>query len=155
VHLDSIEGGYRVTSAGESFELLTDWRFSSPLFEGSCNGKPFCAQLERIGLRFHIAHNGSEVDAIVMTVRAAELLSRMKPKPKPDLGRFLLAPMPGLLTRIHVQPGQVVKAGERLAVIEAMKMENVLRAEADATVAALLAETGASVSVDQPILEFK
>ncbi len=114
--------------------LLTDWRFSSPLFRGTCNGRPFCLQLERIGLRFHLAHNGTEVDAMVMTVRAAELLARMKPKPKPDLGRFLLAPMPGLLTHIAVQAGQQVKAGERLAVIEAMKMENILRAEADATV---------------------
>jgi len=90
-----------------------------------------------------------------MTVRAAELLARMKPKPKRDLSRFLLAPMPGLLTHIAVQAGQTVKAGERLAVIEAMKMENVLRAEQDATIAVLLAETGANLAVDQPILEFK
>jgi propionyl-CoA carboxylase alpha chain len=155
VHLDRIDGGYRVVSASEEFVLLTDWRFGSPLFRGTCNGWPFCVQLERIGLRFHLAHNGTETDAMVMTVRAAELLGRMKPKPKPDLSRFLLAPMPGLLTHIAVQAGQQVKAGERLAVIEAMKMENVLRAEQDATVAALLAETGASLAVDQPILEFK
>lgn len=90
-----------------------------------------------------------------MTVRAAELLGRMKPKPKADLSRFLLAPMPGLLTHISVQAGQAVKAGERLAVIEATKMENVLKAEQDATVVTLLAETGASLVVDQPILEFK
>jgi len=90
-----------------------------------------------------------------MTVRAAELLGRMKAKPKPDLSRFLLAPMPGLLTQIAVQAGQQVKAGERLAVIEAMKMENILRSEADATVAALLAETGTRLAVDQPIFEFK
>ena len=155
VHLDPIDGGYKVLSAGESFELLTDWRFGSPLFRGTCNGRPFCLQLERIGLRFHLAHNGTEADAMVMTVRAAELLARMKPKPKPDLGRFLLAPMPGLLTHIAVQAGQQVKAGERLAVIEAMKMENILRAEADATVNALLVEAGESLAVDQPILEFK
>jgi propionyl-CoA carboxylase alpha chain len=155
VHLDRITGGYRVVSADENFELLTDWRFGSPLFRGTCNGQPFCVQLERIGLRFHLAHNGAETDAIVMTVRAAELLARMKPKPKRDLSRFLLAPMPGLLTHIAVQAGQIVKAGERLAVIEAMKMENVLRAEQDATVAVLLAETGANLAVDQPILEFK
>ena len=155
VHLDRITGGYRVVSGDDNFELLTDWRFGSPLFRGTCNGQPFCVQLERIGLRFHLAHNGTETDAIVMTVRAAELLARMKPKPKRDLSRFLLAPMPGLLTHIAVQAGQIVKAGERLAVIEAMKMENVLRAEQDATVAVLLAETGANLAVDQPILEFE
>ncbi len=155
VHLDRVAGGYRVVSQNENFELLTDWRFGSPFFRGTCNGRPFCVQLERIGLRFHMTHNGTEADAIVMTVRAAELLGRMKPKPKPDLSRFLLAPMPGLLTHISVQAGQIVKAGERLAVIEAMKMENVLKAEQDATVVTLMAETGSSLVVDQPILEFK
>jgi propionyl-CoA carboxylase alpha chain len=154
VHLDPVDGGYRISSANESFELLTDWRFGSPLFRGTRDGRPFCLQLERIGLRFHLVHNGTETGAIVMTVRAAELLGRMKPKPKPDLSRFLLAPMPGLLTHIAVQAGQQVKAGERLAVIEAMKMENVLSAEQDATVVALLVETGSSLTVDQPILEF-
>jgi propionyl-CoA carboxylase alpha chain len=155
VHLDRIDGGYRVVSGSEHFDLLTEWRFSSPLFRGTCNGHPFCVQLERIGLRFHLAHNGTEADAMVMTERAAELLSRMKPKPKRDLSRFLLAPMPGLLTHIAVRVGQQVKAGERLAVIEAMKMENILKAEADVTVAAVLSEAGSSVAVDQPILEFK
>ncbi len=154
VHLKPVSGGYSVVAANENFELLTEWRFGSPLFRGTCNGSPFCVQLERIGLRFHLVHNGTEIDAIVMTVRAAELLSRMKPKPQRDQNRFLLAPMPGLLTHIVVKAGQVVKAGERLAIIEAMKMENVLKAEHDVTVAALLAEAGTSLVVDQPILEF-
>ncbi len=79
----------------------------------------------------------------------------MPDKPPPDLSRYLLSPMPGLLSRVAVAAGQEVKAGEELAVVEAMKMENVLRAERDATVTAVLAAAGDSLSVDQPILEFE
>lgn len=114
-----------------------------------------CLQLERIGLRFHIAYNGVAVDAIVMTARAAQLLSLMQAKPKPDLSQFLLSPMPGLLTHLAVEVGQEVKAGERLAVIEAMKMENVIKAEHDVVVDEILARSGESVAVDQPILKFR
>jgi propionyl-CoA carboxylase alpha chain len=112
-------------------------------------------QVERIGLRFRVFHNGTEVDCIVMTKRAAELLSMMPVKPKPDLSKFLLSPMPGLLTQVAVQKGQEVKAGERLAVIEAMKMENVLKAEQDCVVEELMAQPGESLSVDQSIMRFK
>jgi propionyl-CoA carboxylase alpha chain len=79
----------------------------------------------------------------------------MPDKPPPDLSRFLLSPMPGLLTELAVRVGQEIKAGEKLAVIEAMKMENVLRAENDAVVKQLLAKAGDSLAVDQPIVEFQ
>ncbi len=79
----------------------------------------------------------------------------MLQKRPPDLSRFLLSPMPGLLTEITAVPGQEVKAGEKLAVIEAMKMENVLRADYDARVKVLLAKPGDSLAVDQPIIEFE
>jgi propionyl-CoA carboxylase alpha chain len=78
----------------------------------------------------------------------------MPVKEPPDLSRFLLSPMPGLLIRIARQEGDVVKAGDELAIVEAMKMENVLRATQDGTVKVLLAEEGDSLIVDQPILEF-
>jgi propionyl-CoA carboxylase alpha chain len=71
-----------------------------------------------------------------------------------DMSKFLLSPMPGLLVDIAVQPGQVVQVGERLAVIEAMKMENILTATQDGTVSELLARKGESLAVDQPILSF-
>ena len=86
--------------------------------------------------------------------RVAALAARMPVKAPPDLSRFLLSPMPGLLVRVAVAAGQGVKAGEVLAVVEAMKMENVLRAERDGTVAAVHAQAGASLAVDQAILEF-
>jgi propionyl-CoA carboxylase alpha chain len=79
----------------------------------------------------------------------------MPEKPKPDLSRFLLSPMPGLLAELTVKAGQEVKAGEKLAVIEAMKMENVLRAEADGVIKEVRVAQGDSLAVDQPILEFR
>jgi propionyl-CoA carboxylase alpha chain len=78
----------------------------------------------------------------------------MPHKAPPDLSKFLLSPMPGLLVEVAVQPGQKVMAGEKLAVIEAMKMENILVAATDGTVGELLARKGESLSVDQPILSF-
>ena len=78
----------------------------------------------------------------------------MPVKAPPDLSRYLLSPMPGLLTKVAVEPGQEVRIGETLAVIEAMKMENVLYAERDCVVAQVLAKAGDSLMVDQPIVEF-
>jgi propionyl-CoA carboxylase alpha chain len=90
-----------------------------------------------------------------LSPRAAELLALMPEKVAPDLARFLLSPMPGLLVEVAVKPGQEVKAGERLATIEAMKMENILRADRDAVIEEQLASAGESVAVDQPILKFR
>jgi propionyl-CoA carboxylase alpha chain len=92
---------------------------------------------------------------MVLTPRAAELHALMPHKPPPDMSRYVLSPMPGLLVDIAVQPGQKVQAGERVAVIEAMKMENVLFAAADGVVAKVLAGKGESLAVDQPIVEFE
>jgi propionyl-CoA carboxylase alpha chain len=101
-----------------------------------------------------LSHGGAEVEALVLRPRVAELAARMPAKQAPDLSRYLLSPMPGLLVKVAVAAGQEVKAGEVLAVVEAMKMENVLRAERDGVVARLHAEPGASLAVDQAILEF-
>ena len=90
-----------------------------------------------------------------MTPRAARLLALMPKKLPPDMSRFLLSPMPGLLREIAVHIGQEVKAGEKLAVIEAMKMENVLKAEQDGKVKNILAAAGASLAVDEMIIEFE
>ena len=84
-----------------------------------------------------------------------KLLALMPDKPEPDLSRFLLSPMPGLLTHVLVSPGQQVRAGEKLAVIEAMKMQNILAADRDRKVVSLLAQPGDSLQVDQPILELE
>jgi propionyl-CoA carboxylase alpha chain len=90
-----------------------------------------------------------------MTPRAAELQALMPFKPPPDMSRFLLSPMPGLLVAIAVEAGHKVRAGERLAVIEAMKMENIVLAAHDGVVARIVATPGESVAVDEVILEFE
>jgi len=137
-----------------SYAIDSQWQFGGIRASGSCNGKPFTAQVERHGLWLRVDHNGLRIDAQVMTARAAELLRRMPFKAPPDMSRFLLSPMPGLLADIVVKPGQAVRSGERLAVIEAMKMENILTAAQDGTVAEVMAAKGESLAVDQPILRF-
>ena len=109
---------------------------------------------QRNPLAYCVQHNGCRMDMLVGTPRMAELYRLMPYKAPPDMSRYVLSPMPGLLVDIAVQPGQKVQAGERVAVIEAMKMENVLTAAQDGTVAELLAARGESLAVDQPILKF-
>jgi propionyl-CoA carboxylase alpha chain len=94
------------------------------------------------------------MDVQLMSARAAELLNVMPFKAPADMSKFLLSPMPGLLVDLAVQPGQKVSAGEKLAVIEAMKMENILTASQDGEVKELLARKGESLAVDQPIIAF-
>ena len=127
--------------------------------EGQCNGHALTAQLERGRARnplaIRVIHNGTQLDALVMQPRTAELHRLMPYKAPPDMSKYVLSPMPGLLVQVAVKPGQEVKAGERVAVIEAMKMENVLFASADGVVKAVKAEQGDSLAVDQAIVEFE
>ena len=143
-----------VTVGGKTYEIAHDWSFGGIRAAGTCDGRPFTAQVERDGLWIRVVHNGRRIDAMVLTARAAELQALMPFKAPPDTSKFLLSPMPGLLVDIAVKPGQAVQAGERLAVIEAMKMENILTAAQDGTVAELMAARGESLAVDQPILKF-
>jgi propionyl-CoA carboxylase alpha chain len=143
---------------GHHYTIQTQSRLGDILMIGTCNGRPFTAQVERNAARsplaVRVSHNGAQIDTLVLSPSAAELYKLMPRKAPPDLSKFLLSPMPGLLADISVQPGQKVLTGERLAVIEAMKMENILTAAQDGTVAELLARKGESVAVDQPILSF-
>ena len=162
VHLkkfDEESGSSAVSISANSYEI----RSNSPLgagvcLQGDCNGNAFTAQVER-GLPEHplalrVRHDGRQIDALVLNPRAAELFALMPHKPPPDMSRFLLSPMPGLLVDLAVQPGQSVQAGEKLAVIEAMKMENTLVALHAGTVSKVMAGKGESLAVDQIILEF-
>jgi len=161
VRVDSFEawqGTARVTVDGVVFELRCDFRPGTVRLTGQVNGQPLTAQVERgtakNPLAIRVAHNGTQIDAMVLSPRAAELHALMPYKAPPDLSRFLLSPMPGLLVDVAVQPGQTVQAGEKLAVIEAMKMENILFAAQDGVVKAINAQKGESLAVDQIILEF-
>jgi len=144
-----------VEVAGKVYSIESDWRFGGIRASGRCNGRAFTAQVERQGLWTLVQHNGLRIEAMLMSARAAGLLRVMPFKPPADMSKFLLSPMPGLLVQLAVQPGQAVQAGEKLAVIEAMKMENVLVAQQDGVVKELLAQPGASLSVDQPIVAFE
>ncbi|MEZ5575920.1 MAG: biotin/lipoyl-containing protein, partial [Candidatus Competibacteraceae bacterium] len=137
------------------YQVRSEWQFGYPLFKGTLNGTEICIQVERRDMIYRLFHWGSQADVMVLSPMVAELQALMPVKAPPDLSKFLLSPMPGLLTKLSVQLGQEVKAGEELAVIEAMKMENVLRADNDAKVAKILAAPGDSLAVDQAIIEFE
>ncbi len=147
--------GHAAIDGAHSHELASPWRLGDPLWHGAVNGRPVTVQVERRGIGYRLSHGGVQLDLQVMTPRAAELAALMPVKRAPDTSRFLLSPMPGLLVSLAVAPGQEVKAGQELAVVEAMKMENLLRAERDGRVASLHAAPGDSLATDQAILEFE
>jgi propionyl-CoA carboxylase alpha chain len=154
VSLESIPGGFTARIGRREIRIETDWHPGQVLFRGRVDGAGKTVQMARRGPCWRLAHGGGEIEALVLSPRVAELAARMPCKDPPDLSRFLLSPMPGLLVSLAVAEGQNVKAGEELAVVEAMKMENVLRAERDGVIAELHAEPGATLAVDQAILEF-
>jgi propionyl-CoA carboxylase alpha chain len=123
--------------------------------DGTWDGRPFRAQAERQGLRWRVSQGGATLDVRIATPKQAEMLALVPWKAPPDLSRFLLSPMPGLLVHVAVVAGQEVHAGERLAVVEAMKMENALVAQRNGRVARVVAQQGDSLAVDQVILEFE
>ena len=143
---------------GEIYDIESSSRMNEVRIAGLVNGVPFTAQIERgtakSPLAFVVQHNGTKIEALVMAPNVAALHQLMPFKAPPDMSKYVLSPMPGLLVDVAVQPGQKVQAGERVAVIEAMKMENVLFATADGVVGKVLANKGESLTVDQPIVEF-
>lgn len=151
-------GSSAVTLNGKTYQMSSDASLGAVVVKGLVNGQPFTAQVERgVGknpLALRVAHNGTQVEATVLSPLGARLMKLMPYKAPPDLSKYLMSPMPGLLVEVSVQPGQQVQAGEKLAVIEAMKMENVLFATQDGVVSKISAGKGESLAVDQVILEF-
>jgi propionyl-CoA carboxylase alpha chain len=148
--------GYMIDSDGETCLAATDWHPGQSLLHLRLDDRLATVQIERLpGRAFRLVHRGVIRRAQVLPPRAAELLRMMPEKAPADTSRLVLSPMPGLLTAVVVDEGQEVKAGEPLVVVEAMKMENVLRAERDGKVAKLRAKPGDSLAVDQVILEFE
>jgi propionyl-CoA carboxylase alpha chain len=146
---DGEQGGFRDTIVVESV-----WVPGENVFSGLIDGAPFVAQIVKTLDGYRLWHRGASVSAKVLTPVAAALSRYMIERVAPDTSKFLLCPMPGLVVSINVEEGQEVKAGEPLAVVEAMKMENVLRAEKDATIAKINARKGDSLAVDAVIMEF-
>jgi propionyl-CoA carboxylase alpha chain len=150
---DGIASG-KVKVGKKSVQIKTDWTYTDQLFIAVIDGTPATVQVDRRGIGYRLFHAGAQLDVMVYTARDAELARHMLHKPPPDLSKYLLSPMPGLLVSLAVHEGQDVKAGETLAVVEAMKMENVLKAERDGVVKKIHEAPGGSLAVDQMILEF-
>jgi propionyl-CoA carboxylase alpha chain len=146
--------GHAVIDGKRSCEIVSAWRLDENLFHGRIDGRGITVQVERDGIGYRMSYAGAVLKVLVLLPRAAELAEYMLEKTPPDMSKYLLSPMPGLLVSLAVQPGQDVKAGQELAVVEAMKMENLLRAERDGKVANLHAKPGDSLAVDQIIMEF-
>ncbi|MBE1236472.1 acetyl/propionyl/methylcrotonyl-CoA carboxylase subunit alpha [Phaeovibrio sulfidiphilus] len=159
-----IEGGHRVHFKDRIYTVLHSWRFGEPIFRAmiDCrptdpafrNGQMLVVQVEENGVEYSLSHAGTQETALVFTPEAAQYINRIPHKEPPDLSRFLMSPMPGLLMSMAVEEGMEVRAGETLCVIEAMKMENIMKAERDGVISKIYAKPGDSLSVDQKILEF-
>ncbi|MBB4478223.1 acetyl/propionyl/methylcrotonyl-CoA carboxylase subunit alpha [Rhizobium etli] len=139
---------------GENRSVITDWRPGDPVWSGKVGGRDITAQIRPVLNGLRIDWQGLSVTAKVFSPRHAELDRLMPVKLPPDTSKLLLCPMPGLVVAIAVAEGQEVKAGETLAIVEAMKMENVLRAERDLVVSKINAAAGESLAVDAVIMEF-
>jgi propionyl-CoA carboxylase alpha chain len=145
---------HRGTGGGER-AVETEWSPTDPIFEGRIDGRPVRVQVRRVLNGYRLGHRGADMVARVYTGREAELARLMPERVLSDAARQLLCPMPGLIVSIAVEVGQEVKAGEPLAIVEAMKMENILRAERDGKVKAIHARKGDSLAVDAVIMEFE
>ena len=152
--LSSSESHHQIDVADRQLAIETDWAPGEPLLRIRIDGRLAVVQIDAVGSGWRLTYEGGQADALVLTPRQAELYALMPAKAAPDTSKFLLSPMPGLLASVAVSEGQDVKAGEVLAVVEAMKMENVLRAIRDGTVKTLHAKAGDSLRVDQKIIEF-
>ena len=155
VSVELIDSGYWVSLNDQDYEIETEWSLGQPLFQAVVNGKRVSVQIETTSSGYKLFYRGAEINARVLSPRAAQLSAHMLYKPPADMSKFLLSPMPGLLVKLAVVEGQEVKEGEELAVVEAMKMENSLRAIQDGIVGKISAVEGDSLMVDEIILDFE
>ena len=156
VSVTPIDNGCRVDWDGASLRVNTDWSPGNRVFHGHVDGRPVTAQIQaRGGGSYRIFHAGAAVTLQVVTPRMAELADLMPIKEPPDLSKLIMSPMPGLLLRVSVEVGEEVHEGQEIAVVEAMKMENILRAERRGVVKSINAEQGDSLTADQIIVEFE
>jgi propionyl-CoA carboxylase alpha chain len=144
----------RVAGEDKPLVLRSGWKAGDPIWSGTVDGRPISVQVRPILNGFDLCHRGIETRAYVYTEREAAAARLMPTKQAVDSGKAVRCPMPGVVVSIAVAEGQEVKAGETLAVVEAMKMENVLRAERDGVVKAIKVKPGESLAVDAVIMEF-
>jgi len=147
--------GADILFAGREVAVASAWTPGQPVFSGRIDGRDMHIELDRLPLGYRLSTGGISRDLRVMPPRMADLMAHMPEKEAADTSKLLLCPMPGLVISIAVEAGDAVEAGQTLAVVEAMKMENILRAERAATVSAVRAKPGDSLAVDEVILEFE
>ena len=145
----------RVEYLGKHYFIKDQWTPGQPRYRGEINGQVVAAQVKRDQYRYVISHRGYSLNACVLTPKIAELSRLMPEKKTLDLSKFLLSPMPGLLIDLKVNAGDRADLGDELVIIEAMKMENSIRAENDCIIKAVFCESGSTLEVDQKILEFE
>ena len=154
VSVAAVDGGHDVEISGESVPVRGSCDPAERLFTGTVGDRHMAVLVDQRPFGLTLRHRGAIRAMEILPARVSRYADMMPVKEVPDMSRFLLSPMPGLLVSVAVAPGDHVKAGQELAVVEAMKMENVMRAERDAVVSKVLASPGSSLSVDEPIIEF-
>ena len=157
VRLSLSGAGLSIALPDEERTLLldaVDWRPGRPLFKARLDGEAFTAHVVPLAEGFRIRHRAARGRVLVLSPRSAELHERLPPRPPADTSRLVLSPMPGLVVSISVSPGQQVKAGEALAVVEAMKMQNIIRAERDGVIKSVGPGPGDSIAADEVLIEF-
>jgi len=147
--------GVLSVGAGAETRVRSLWMPGDRIWRGTVGERLVTAQVDRQGHRLSVSRRGISAAARLLTVRAAAIDELMPVKEPPDTSKYLLCPMPGMVVSIAVSEGQTVEPGEALATVEAMKMENVLRAERECVVAAIKVLPGDSLAVDEVIMEFQ
>ena len=155
VNIDDAGGGFAVSIDGAEHMLSTEWRVGEALLHGRFDRRDIAVAVDALPVGYRLTTAGASHVVRILTPRAAELARHMIAKIPPDLSRFLLCPMPGLIVKLDVSVGDKVEAGQPLATVEAMKMENILRAEKSATIKEVRVKAGDSLAVDAVILEFE
>ena len=155
VRVQADKGGSTVQVNGRALRVGSDWRPGQSLGRLTVDGAPLTLKVDRIAAGLRLRTRGADIKAYVRRPRTAELARLMPEKAAPDTSKFLLCPMPGLVVRINVAAGDEVQEGQALATVEAMKMENILRAERRAVVKSVNAAPGESLKVDDVIMEFE
>ena len=154
VHVERENGSVTIAiNRGKPHSLVSGWVPGSPIVEGVLDGEPFAIKFANRTGGFELRHRGVNVTALVCTPTLADFHARLPEKEKPDLSKLISSPMPGLVVSVDVEAGQDVKEGEAVCVVEAMKMQNIIRAEADGTVKAVNVAGGDSVAADEVMIE--
>jgi len=155
VKINADKTGADVAIAGKSLRVESDWTPGDPLARLTVDGAPLVLKIGKISGGFRVRYRGADLKVHVRTPRQAELANLMPEKLAPDTSKYLLCPMPGLIVKIDVAEGDEVQEGQALCTVEAMKMENILRAEKKGTVKTIKAGAGDSLAVDEVIMEFE